>query len=465
MLKIPTLKISLVVLLAMGAWYCAPPPLSPEFISTIHPQSPVIIIPGMLGTQLLDPETGKVIWGKILDLKGLNPHQALINPDVDGLELPVDVRPIQNNRDRLIPISKLTSFQMINRILEVRVYRHLFESLSRCGLTEGNIQQCSINANLYFFPYDWRRDLVETAFLLGERINEIKRVYKDPDLKVTLVVHSMGGVIAKYYMMYGQKDVISDVRHVDEIPEPDYSGARNIDKIFFLGTPHHGSVYSFKVLHKGRYLMPFVSASRWVTFTMPSLYEMLPLDTRSLFVDTHGNPVALDIFDIQTWTEHGIGIFNDVEWKTFERECAILFPDSSPELAHKKWFEFRDFVEAALERGKRFQTALAKMDWGKVEPQYYIIAGNCHPTLSAIQFQPLESGKYEFRAVKGRSFGRFFNERYYFTDRGDKYVLFRDQVSEMHAATDVLFGCFVHSSIPSNHEVQRMIIENLQDRN
>ena len=44
---------------------------------------------------------------------------------------------------------------------------------------------------------------------------------------------------------------------------------------------------------------------------MPSLYEMLPLDTRSLFVDTHGNPVALDIFDIQTWTEHGIGIFNE----------------------------------------------------------------------------------------------------------------------------------------------------------
>lgn len=33
MLKIPTLKISLVVLLAMGAWNCAPPPLSPEFTS------------------------------------------------------------------------------------------------------------------------------------------------------------------------------------------------------------------------------------------------------------------------------------------------------------------------------------------------------------------------------------------------------------------------------------------------
>ena len=108
----------------------------------------------MLGTQLLDPETGKVVWGKILDLEAMNPHEALVNPDVDGLELPVDVRPIQNNRDRLIPISKLTSFQMINRILEVRIYRHLFNSLSRCGLTEGYIQQCSINANLYFFPYD-----------------------------------------------------------------------------------------------------------------------------------------------------------------------------------------------------------------------------------------------------------------------------------------------------------------------
>ncbi|MCH8011731.1 MAG: hypothetical protein IIA61_07270 [Candidatus Marinimicrobia bacterium] len=453
-------KVSLVVLIVMGAWNCAPPPLSQEFIPPLHLESPVIIIPGAMGTQLMDPQTGKVVWGKILDLKAMNPHEALINPQVDGLEFPIDARPIHENRDRLVPISELTSFQMINRILEVKVYRKLFKSLSSCGLKEGNIRQCSIDANLFFFPYDWKRDPVESAILLGERIDEIKRVYKNPGLKVTLIAHSMGGMIAKYYLMYGKKDVITNVSELDQLPEPDYSGARNVDKVFFLGTPHQGSAHAFKALHEGEYLMPFVSASSWATFTMPAIYEMLPLDSKSLFVDPLGNPVALDVFDIETWTQYGIGIFSESEWESFERECAILFPNRSPDLAHEKWLDFRDFVQAALERGKRFQYAVAKMNWGKMETEYYIVAGKCNPTLSAIEFRVLESGKAEIRAVKRK----LLRERYYFTDKGDYTVLYRDQLSEIDSASGVLIGCFAHWKMPSYPDVQQMIIENLRTR-
>ncbi|MEE9166728.1 MAG: hypothetical protein V3U24_04605 [Candidatus Neomarinimicrobiota bacterium] len=411
-----------------------------------------------MGTQLIDPETGDVVWGKIFDLKAMGPHEALINPNRDGIELPINRRPIQHNRDKLVPSSIVTRFEMINRVLEVKVYQGLVETLSSCGLHKGDIQHCTAQDNLFLFPYDWRRDLVESAILLGERIEAIKRVYRNPDQKLTIIAHSMGGLVAKYYLMYGQKDVITGVDDVSQLPQPDYSGARNIDKIFFLGTPHRGSAYAFKALHEGEYLMPLLSVSSWATFTMPSLYEMLPLDSKTFIRDRQGNSLDIDIHNIQTWTEYGLGIFNDVEWKSFEHQCSILFPEKGAELARSRWFEFRDFIHDALVRGKFFQATLAKLDWDKVETDHYIIAGNCYPTLSGVEVVESKSGKAEFRAVKRK----LFKEKYYLTDKGDYTVLYRDQSPEIDSARGVLTGCFTHRRMPSYREVQQLIIESLQ---
>lgn len=453
------MKVGFMVLVTVAGGACASRPAAQGTIPTLPPfNSPVIIIPGMMGTQLVDPETQDVVWGKVLDLKALKPHEALIHPELDGLELPIDARPIQDNRDRLVPTALLARFKMINRILEVKVYQGLIEAFTHQGCQVGDIEHCTAGENLFLFPYDWRRDLVEGAILLGERIAEIQRVNLNPDLKVTLIAHSLGGVIAKYYMMYGPKDVITGVSDADQLPEPDYSGARNIDKLFLLGTPNRGSIIAFKALNEGVYLMPFVSTSRWVTFTMPSLYQMLPLDTGSMFIDEGGNPVALDIFDIETWMEYGIGLFDAVEWTSFEQQCAVLLPDQAPELAHTRRLDFRDFIEAGLRRGKLFQQALAKMDWGQVETEHYIIAGNCDPTLSGFRFRVLKSGKTTIRAVKRK----LFREHYYFTDRGDKTVLYSDQAPELDGADDVLIDCLSHRSMPGNLKVQRMIMRNLQ---
>ncbi|MBL7031490.1 MAG: hypothetical protein ISR89_10015, partial [Candidatus Marinimicrobia bacterium] len=138
----------------------------------IHPDNPVIIIPGIMGSQLVDSETGDVVWGKVIDLKAVNPHEALIHPEIDGLELPTDQWPITENRDRLVPTNILTKYEMINRVAEVEAYQGLIQRFSQCGLQEGDIHQCTARDNLYLFGYDWRRDLVETARILGERIEE-----------------------------------------------------------------------------------------------------------------------------------------------------------------------------------------------------------------------------------------------------------------------------------------------------
>ncbi|MGB0717444.1 MAG: esterase/lipase family protein, partial [Phycisphaerae bacterium] len=63
------------------------------------------------------------------------------------------------------------------------------------------------------FDYDWRRNNVENARRLHEFIldkkayiqDELKKRYdiENADFKFDLVAHSMGGLIARYYIRYG----------------------------------------------------------------------------------------------------------------------------------------------------------------------------------------------------------------------------------------------------------------------
>ncbi|MCH7764614.1 MAG: hypothetical protein IIB95_12900 [Candidatus Marinimicrobia bacterium] len=426
-------------------------------LPVIHPKNPIIIIPGIMGSQLVDSKTGDMVWGKIIDLKAAKPHEALIHPEIDGLELPTDKRPISENRDGLVPTNILTNYEMINRVAEVEAYQGLIQRFSQCGLREGNIHQCTARDNLYLFGYDWRRDLVETARLLGERIEEIQRVSDNPDQKVSFIAHSMGGIVATYYLMYGKKDVISGLSDPGEIPEPNYVGAKNVEKVFFLGVPFGGTPYAFKTLHEGEYLGPFVHVSQWITFTMPSLYEMLPLDTSGVFANEQGQSISIDHFDVENWIQYGMGIFSDVEWNQFKRECALVFPEMGDELSHRRWVEFKDFVRETLLRGKLFQTALAKMDWEKVSTKQILFGGNCHETLNRIEWIEKDRDKPIIRAVKSKR----FSEKYYQTAKGDNTVLLASQLKAGVQADIVNIGCYKHRLMPSNPEIQQMIIEQL----
>ena len=436
---------------------CAGPLTRFSDLPIIHPENPIIIIPGMMGSQLVDSKTGDVIWGKVIDFKAVDPHEALIHPEIDGLELPTDKSPINENRDRLVPTNILTKYEMINRIAAVEAYRGLIQRFTQCGLQKGDIHQCTALDNLYLFGYDWRRDLVETARILGERIEEIQRVSPNTKQKVTLITHSLGGIVANYYLMYGKKDVISGISDPNDIPEPDYSGAENVEKVFFLGVPFGGSPYAYKSLHDGEYLGPFVYASQWTTFTMPSIYELLPLDTTTVFVDENGQPITIDHFDVENWVKYGMGIFNDAEWNQFEQECTLVFSEEGANLSNQIWFEFKEFIQSALIRGKIFQTALSKMEWEKVNTQYIVVSGNCHETLSKIEWIEREGEKPIIRGVKSRG----ISEKYYFTAKGDNTVLIESQLKASQHADSVNIGCFIHRHMPSNLEIQKLIIDQL----
>ncbi len=79
------------------------------------------------------------------------------------------------------------------------------------GYTEESIDDPtdSLKDKFFVFPYDWRRDNVETARILVQKLEALKRKTGEKDIKFDIVAHSMGGLIARYAAMYGNKDLIS----------------------------------------------------------------------------------------------------------------------------------------------------------------------------------------------------------------------------------------------------------------
>lgn len=120
---------------------------------------------------------------------------------------------------------------------------------------------------LSLFPYDWRKSIFTHVGTLADKIiNEANASGE----KVTLVAHSMGGMLAKL--------AIQEVYERQEIEK--------IQKFISIGTPWHGSPDSYKALLYGepgifenlKEILQFITVegSRELARMFPSVYQLLP---------------------------------------------------------------------------------------------------------------------------------------------------------------------------------------------
>ena len=155
---------------------------------------PIIVIPGILGSQLVNKETGKVAWPTVFRVSE-NDLRLPISPDLAA------------NRDNLVASKILDTIKLARLVPEVYVYHHLLVALkSYGGYAEGDWDNPGQNGDrdtFYVFPYDWRRDNVETAREFTRRVETLKQKLNRPDLKFNVLAHSMGGLVARYAAMYG----------------------------------------------------------------------------------------------------------------------------------------------------------------------------------------------------------------------------------------------------------------------
>ncbi len=199
---------------------------------------PVIVIPGVLGSQIVNRRTGEVVW-----------PSAFRSSD-DGLNLPT-TPDLASNRDDLVASKIIETAKLARLAPEVYVYRALLWALENfAGYREGEWDAPPADGDrdtFYVFPYDWRRDNVETAQEFVRRVEELKRKLGRPDLRFNVVAHSMGGLVARYAAMYGDEDLPPE----GTAPTPTWEGAAHVNKIFMFGVPNEGSAEAFTTLTEG----------------------------------------------------------------------------------------------------------------------------------------------------------------------------------------------------------------------
>jgi len=347
---------------------------------------PIIFIPGILGSRLVNQHTGKIIWP---DLR----------VDGDQIALPVSSPVLSLNTDGVVATEIMEEAKVSMLIPEISVYGPMLKALEQYG----GYRRASFDApppggdcdTLYVFPYDWRRDIVESAQELGCKIEELKRRLGRPDLRFDIVAHSMGGLVARYYAMYGERDVL-DIRPA----LPDWSGARNLNRIIMMGTPNGGSMNALRVLLNGfsglsatlppgvlprklRQNLPFVRIGVHATFSSPSLYQLLPPQQQARFFDANMNPLPVNLYDIETWRyfEWSAAFDEGARKRELWRLASKLGPYSAGVESSRLAAERERFLRVVLRRAAAFHEALALECPPPLSLRFSFIGGDCTPTL------------------------------------------------------------------------------------
>lgn len=290
-------------------------------------QPPVVVIHGILGARLADQDTGEEAWFGSL--------WRLATHDYAELALDIDPESLSPRPDRLVPTG-LTE-QAAGRDFYGRILRVLEEAGGYVRATAGSAVPAG-QRSYYVYAYDWRQDNVESARGLSRLIEQIRADHGDPALRVDLLAHSMGGLIARYYLRYGETDVTDN----NDFPV-NLHGADRVRRVVLLGTPNLGSVSSLHAFIEG-YRVGLSRLPTEALATMPSTYQLFPHALNEWLVDAAGHPLRRDLFDVEFWRRLQWSIFDPEVAERVRKQHGAEYLDTLQRYFHRHLERARRFV-------------------------------------------------------------------------------------------------------------------------
>lgn len=346
-------------------------------------RNPIIVIPGILGSKLVEEGSGRIVWGRFGS--GAIDHGAADGMRSLALPLSATGWPRDGVRAEGV-LSELELSWGLN--FRFKAYSQMLAAFGAGGYLDpelgglGSIDYGSEHFTCFQFAYDWRRSCAENAARLGEFIEEKRRyVAKErmrlygstAPVKFDINAHSMGGLVARYYLMYGGRPLDPG----GEMPVT-WAGARHVEKLIVIGTPNGGSVYPFKDLDEGFRLSPLVPRfTAAVIGTMPSVYELLPPEQDGKLIDEHSRPIPY--YDVAEWERRGWGLLDPAH----ADDLAALMPETPGPAERRE--RAREHLAKLLGNAKAFHRAINRESRPPPGLELYSFAGDAVSTGSRLQ--------------------------------------------------------------------------------
>jgi len=324
---VPPVRLALLLAICAGLLVFLPAPVAAAspFPEALLP--PVVIIPGAPGTELVDRETGELVWP--------SPRLMVSKDGNDRLSLPLD----DPESTSIVPGGLLREVRVAGLSFRIRAYDGLETRLRELGYRAGDWRSPGRTGENFYCPYDWRQS-VETS---GRRFSrELADLYRrmPPETPPAVVLgHSLGGLVARYALMYGD----AALGETGPLPPVTWAGGRHIGTLFLVATPNEGTFTALKCLERGSfYRWRHGAFSPATLFTFPSIFDMIP-DRIEPLIDGAGKALAYRFDKPEDWER--------LEW-------SVIGQRGKSAASHAV---LRAHLERELARHARLKAALAQI--------------------------------------------------------------------------------------------------------
>lgn len=306
-------------------------------------KSAIIFVPGYYGSALADDETGDRVFISTWSALFSSTPLANVTPDL-GV---AGARKLRSD-------GVLESLPVVPGIASVNIYGKALDFMR---------DKFGPQALVIPFDYDWRQELSQSARKLDALI---KNLHAEGVSKVAIVAHSMGGLLATYYLRFGSQNPFHAVENDDS--------AKLISAVVIGGTPFSGSATAFRNLQTGTALgrsnQPLNALSLG---TFGSMYELMPQPTAGVFKNSVGKTLGGEVMLPETWRRHRLGLYRKRG-------------EVTPEVQTKR----ERFVAQALGQATAFHERLHSSCLGRMtSPPALYFVGQGRPTFShAVWSQP-----------------------------------------------------------------------------
>jgi phospholipase A1 len=250
-----------------------------------------ILVPGIMGSVLKLGD--EIIWPGSLS--------SLLFPYEKMQELMLD---------DLVATDCIRSFSISNQ------YQGLIDDLEQLGFSEAG-------HTVTIAAYDWRKDNANSAMTLATHIDKAVSRHGS-DVEITLIAHSMGGLVSRYYLESGEFD-----------SRPGFNRIRNL---IALGAPHGGAALALPLV-LGYEKRLFLSRDQVLQIAgnprFPAAYQLLPAQGEPFAWENNVGGNLIDIYDSGVAKKLGLVEPNLVAAQRFR---AALDLDRRP--ANVRYFNF-----------------------------------------------------------------------------------------------------------------------------